>query len=94
MASYYGGGFEEWVRDSLLGDVPEDKIQRILRLLAPYKTVINERLDLDFDPEEHSWRDYRNSLWELIPDSFQMAVDAILREVRTRFERIKCSESR
>lgn len=89
VASYDGGGFEEWVRSSLYGDISEEKIQQVLKLLAPFRKEIEYQLDEVFDPEEHSWRDFRNALWVHIPEGTQQDVDAILQRVRTRFERVQ-----
>lgn len=77
MSSYDGGGFEEWVRDSVFHTVPENYIQRVMQLLAPWRETIDEKCD-DFDEETQSWRDYRNSLWEYIPKHINDEVDAIL----------------
>jgi len=88
MASYDGGGFDGWLRDSLFGDVPEEKVERVKKLLEPYREGIQYALDHDYDPEEHSWRDYRNSLWYRVDDEVNKAIDVILETPRTRFERI------
>jgi len=87
VSSYDGGGFDEWVRDSLLGEIPEEKIQLVLKILGPYRESIENSLE-GFESEEHSWRDFRNSLWYQIPDEVQKAVDVILNTARTRFERL------
>lgn len=87
MSSYDGGGFDEWVRDSLFGEVSEEKAQQVKKLLEPYREYVENSLD-SFEPEEHSWRDYRNSLWYNIPDDVNKAIEVILGTPRTRFERI------
>lgn len=87
MSSYDGGGFDEWVRDSLFGEVSEEKVQQVKKLLEPYREYVENSLD-SFEPEEHSWRDYRNSLWYNIPDDVNKAIEITLGTPRTRFERI------
>lgn len=88
MTSYDGGGFEEWVRDSLYGNVTDEKVRQVTQLLEPFREAIDDRLDNDFNSEEQSWRDYRNALWDHIPEDVQREVDAILEGRRTRFERV------
>ena len=88
MASYDGGGFEEWVRDSLYGIISDEKVRKVIQLLEPFRETIDDRLDNDFNSEEQSWRDYRNALWEHIPEDVQQEVDVILESRRTRFQRI------
>jgi hypothetical protein len=87
VSSYDGGDFDEWVRDSLFGDVSEEKVQLVMKLLEPHRESIEGSLE-GFEPEEHSWRAYRNSLWDMIPDDVNKAVEVILGTPRTRFERI------
>lgn len=76
MASYDGGGFAEWLRDSLFDPTP-DQLERITKLLEPHREMIETSLS-QYEPEEHSWRDYRNALWEHIPEECNREMDRIL----------------
>jgi hypothetical protein len=78
MSSYDGGGFEEWVRDSIYGDVTEEQICAVIAVLEPVRAIIGQRCD-DFDEDMQSWRDYRNSLWQLVPKDLDDRVTEILR---------------
>ena len=78
MSSYDGGGFEEWVRDSVYGNVSEEQIQKIIAVLEPIRNYITDKCDNDYDEDTMSWREYRNSLWHTVPDELEAQVDAIL----------------
>ena len=78
MSSYDGGGFDEWVEDSLFPPTPEDKLQEIKLLLEPYREMIDNKLSDDFEPDTMSWRTYRNSLWSCIPEGINQRIAEIL----------------
>jgi hypothetical protein len=79
MASMDEPTLEYWIRDSVY-NVSNDKVEQIIKLLEPLREGIEYKLSEDYDPEEHSWRDYRNSLWYCVPDELNKEVDKIINE--------------
>lgn len=79
MSSYEGGGFDEWVRDSFFCTLSQRQLDQIKAILEPYREMIDNKLDHDFEPETMSWRAYRNSLWSCIPDGVNQRIDEIVR---------------
>ena len=80
MSSYDGGGFDEWVEDSLFCSITPDQLGRIKALLEPYCESIDIKLVEDFEPDTMSWRTYRNDLWLYIPKNINDKIDEITRE--------------
>jgi len=80
MSSYDGGGFDEWVADSFFSPTTQEQRDQIKALLEPYREMIDNKLDRDFEPETMSWRTYRNSLWSCIPDGVNQKIDEVLRQ--------------
>ena len=80
MSSYDGGGFDEWVEDSFFSPTTKEQVDRIKLLLEPYREMIDNKLDSDFEPDTMSWRTYRNSLWSCIPTEVNQKIDNIVRQ--------------
>ena len=80
MSSYDGGGFDEWVEDSFFSPTTQEQLNQIKALIEPYREMIDNKLDHDFEPETISWRTYRNSLWSCIPDEINQRIAEILRQ--------------
>jgi hypothetical protein len=78
MSSYDGGGFDEWVEDSLFSTTTKEKLEEIKILLEPYRELIDNKLDSDFEPETMSWRTYRNALWSCISEEVNRKIAEIL----------------
>lgn len=80
MSDYSGGGFVEWVEDSVVYDMktPQDRVNGATALLGPYRAMIDSALE-EFEPEEMCWRDFRNNLWDRIPKIVSDLVRPILR---------------
>ena len=62
MSSYYGGGFKEWLEDSFSSGIPAVQWAAICAIMEPHRESIDAALE-GFEEDEHSWRDFRNSLW-------------------------------
>jgi hypothetical protein len=77
MSSYDGGGFEEWLRDSIFQEISEETLKKLSEVLEPHREMI-DRMCCDYDKETQSWREYRNSLWSLIPPDVDQRVREIL----------------
>lgn len=54
---------EFFVQDSFFGNVTDEQLAAIVALLEPERESIEDRMALDYEPEEYSWRDYRNGMW-------------------------------
>jgi pantetheine-phosphate adenylyltransferase len=79
MSSYDGGGFDEWLRDSIYGQVTDEQMAKILEVLEPLREYIDEKIGLQFESDTMSWRTYRNDLWLCIPEDVNAKVAAILK---------------
>jgi len=80
MSSYDGGGFDEWVEDSFFSPTTQEQLEQIKALIEPYREMIDNKLDHDFEPETMSWRTYRNSLWSCIPEGVNQKISGILQQ--------------
>jgi hypothetical protein len=79
MSSYSGGGFEEWLEDSIFRDaITEECWRNLVALLEPHRDMIDGLCD-DYDEEIQGWREYRNALWSLIPEDINKRVTEILK---------------
>lgn len=69
-----------WLVESIYGPVLDEADARQLATVFTDEEVesIEYKLAWDFDEEEHSWRDYRNSLWYSVTSETERAVDAWL----------------
>lgn len=64
MSSYDGGGFDEWLEDSFFSDITPDRWAAICAIMAPHRESVDIALE-GFEPEEMSWRQFRNDLWHI-----------------------------
>lgn len=79
MSSYGGGGFAEWLSDSIFkADPSDEEVAALHVILAPYQADIEIGID-GFEPDSMSWRDYRNGLWERVPKEASDKVAGILK---------------
>jgi hypothetical protein len=68
MSSIPSFELDEWfVRDFYVSDLTDDEIQTVLKAWEPFRERIEYLLG-DFEPEEQSWRSYRNSAFEWLCD--------------------------
>jgi hypothetical protein len=81
--------WETFIEDCI-GTQPPGVFERVLAVLAPHRF---ESLLDDFNEDEHSWREYRGSLWELLPDEARNEVARIVRERLTLGPTILASAS-
>lgn len=78
MSSMDEPTLEFFIRDSLFSPMAEDKFKAIVALLEPHRESIEYKMREDYNPEEHSWRDYRNSMWFTYEEEMKSAIDKIL----------------
>lgn len=57
---------EDFVRELYLGEISDEDVTAALLALEPFREEIERKL-ADFDPEEHSWRQYRNDAFAYLP---------------------------
>lgn len=86
MSSYDGGGFDEWVQDSFRGLTSEQETA-LKAVLEPFREMVDNMLE-SFEPDEMSWRTFRNDIYDLLPQETQDEVDAIFLVRPDRFERM------
>lgn len=75
MASMDAATLEFFVADSFMNITPEQG-RAIVVILEPERAWVEYRLGEDYDPAEHSWRDYRNSMWYSL-ERYQVAIKAV-----------------
>lgn len=86
MSSYDGGGFDEWLEDSLhytaeTSEILKSRTASVGALLAPYRETIESGID-EYCADTMSWRDYRNGLWYRIDKRVNDLVGPIMRGER------------
>lgn len=79
MASMDAPTLEFFVHDLFMNVSDEQEVQ-IIAVLEPAREFVEYRLGSDYSPDEHSWRDYRNSLWAYSLEEYHQTVDAILKQ--------------
>lgn len=77
MASMDAATLEFFVSDAFMNLTPDQEAQ-IVEALEPAREYIEYKLGEDYDPDEHAWRDYRNSLWAYGLEDYHSVVQAIL----------------
>lgn len=77
MSSYDGGGFDEWLEDSFQAGIDPEKWRAIKAIMDPHRESIAIALE-GFEPDEMSWRTFRNNLWYGREEEMRK-IDAILR---------------
>ncbi len=78
MSSCDSYTLEFFVEDSFFGNVTDEQLEKIVHLLEPEREWIEDRMIDDYDEEEHSWREYRNSMWYNIDPDYEKRINAIL----------------
>jgi hypothetical protein len=78
MSSMDAPTLEFFIADSFHGPpLTEAQFKQLVTLLEPHREAIERQMREDYDPEEHSWRDYRNSMWYGL-EHLDPAIDKIL----------------
>lgn len=78
MSSMIEPTLEFFVSDAIFDQA---KVAEVVAILEPLRGMIEDCMSGDYDADEMSWRDYRNSLWENVVESdpkIKEKVDAIL----------------
>ena len=78
MASCEGSTLEYWIDESVYNVSPDIRHQ-IVKLLEPFRSVIEQQIE-NYEPEEQSWRDYRNAMWYTIPEDIEKQVDELIKQ--------------
>lgn len=86
MSSMDVSTLDFFVQDSIYGiSCTEENCKIVIELLEPFRDNVEDKMCCDFEEEEHSWRDYRNSLWgTTIPPAYDDMVGWFL--ARTPFD--------
>lgn len=76
MASMDAATLEFFVADSFMDITPEQE-REIVAILEEERRHIEYKMSSDYDPEEHSWRDYRNAMWDTL-GQYSAAIKAVI----------------
>lgn len=77
MSSMDEPTLEFFISDSFHRGLTEEQFKAIVKLFEPHRESIERKMSEDYNPEEHSWRDYRNSMWYSYED-LEPEIDKIM----------------
>lgn len=77
MSSMDAPTLEFFISDSFHCELTAEQFKALVQLLEPHRESIEYKMREDYAPAEHSWRDYRNSMWYSFED-LDPAIDKIL----------------
>jgi len=80
MSSCDAYTLEFFVEDSFFGNVTEEQLAKVVKLLEPEREWVEERMISDYNEDEYSWRDYRNSMWYSLDMDYEKRLVAIIGE--------------
>lgn len=78
MSSCPGSTLEDFVTDMFVCDLTASQMAAIVAVLEPARDYIEYRVSC-YDPDEHSWRDYRNGIISYIDEPLLDQCNAIAR---------------
>lgn len=69
---------EFFIHDSFFCELTDEQFEKLVRLLEPERKWIEDNIMDDFNEEEHSWRTYRNDLWDSLDKKYEKRIEVII----------------